>query len=474
MKQTEKKDGVRPILSSFRDPASFVYTLDGFVYRQINPSGLMDYQHLMSSGLYDRLVGLNYLISHKEVSNSLAADERATHVLQPEQLGFVSYPYEWCFSQLKNAAILTLKITQIALEFGMILKDANAYNIQFLRGHPILIDTGSFKIYSEGRAWEGYRQFCQHFLAPLALMALKDHRLSLLSKLYIDGIPLDLASKLLPVKSKLSFSLMMHIHAHAKSQAKYGNQGEIASKTDKTVVQIKKNNLLGLLDNLLTSVNKLKWHLHKTEWGDYYDNTNYPGDATRHKRQIVDQLVTRIQPRVVWDLGGNNGYYSRIAANCGAEVISFDVDPMAVELNLEINHKQKIRSVSPLLMDLTNPSSAIGWAHSERDSLRKRSPADLIMALALIHHLAISNNVPLIRIAEFFSLLSDNLLIEFVPKNDSQVRRLLASRKDIFPNYHIEGFEDCFSYFYDIIDKVSINKSDRILYIMKKRHKHSL
>jgi len=204
--------------ASFRDPSGYVFRRGGYLYRQINTCYAREYDHLMSSGLYQRLVDKGWLVVHQEVDIEPLEPSTCYRVIQPQEIRFISYPYEWCFSQLRDAALLTLAVQREALECGMTLKDASAYNIQFHHGKPILIDTLSFALYEEGAPWVAYRQFCQHFLAPLALMSRVDLRLGRLSTLYIDGIPLDLASRLLPFATRFDFGLLSHIHLHAKAQ----------------------------------------------------------------------------------------------------------------------------------------------------------------------------------------------------------------------------------------------------------------
>lgn len=456
---------VKPLPASFRDPSGFVYKTNDTIYRQVNALYFPDYDQLMQSGLYDKLVEKGLLIPHRE----LTSDRAIGHItLQPEQITQISYPYEWCFSELKDAALATLKICRIALDHNMILKDASAFNIQFHHGKILLIDTCSFARYEEGKPWEAYQQFCKHFLAPLALMSKVDIRLNSLLKIYIDGIPLDITSRLLPRRSWLSFSLLAHIHAHAKFQNKYSG----GKNPERAKNKISRTGLLGILDNLEGAINKLTWRPGKTEWGNYYENTNYSANATSHKEEIVRDLATKVKPAVVWDLGGNNGYYSRIVASTGAFVVSWDIDPAAVESNYINTRQQGNTSVLPLIQDLTNPSPDIGWAHRERDALQSRGPVDMIMALALIHHLAISNNIPLKRVAEYFVELGEHLLIEFIPKEDSQVQLLLASRKDIFPEYNKDGFIEAFSYYYEVVDDRLIENSERHLFLMRKKRDH--
>ena len=346
----------------------------------------------------------------------------------------------------------------------MVLKDASAYNIQFLRGKPIFIDTLSFETYNEGEPWIAYGQFARHFLAPLALMAKSDINLSKLMRLYIDGVPLDLAAKTLPMRSRFRFGLTTHLYLHARAQQKHaGSDGKARQRT------LSKRALEGLTTSLANTIKKLRWKEAETEWGDYYSFTNYDETSFDHKRELVSTYLDTVQPSQVWDLGANNGHFSRIASDQGIPTAAFDIDPVAVEKNYQDIRSKGEQSMLPLVMDLTNPSPSIGWANSERDSLAERGPVDLVMALALIHHLAISNNVPMQNIAAFLATLSKHVLIEFVPKEDSQVQKLLATREDIFDSYHIDGFETAFSSHFDIISKDDVSNSKRTLYLLKAR-----
>ena len=461
---------INKLATSFRDPSGFLFKRGDTLYRQINSSYQSDYDQMMGSGLYTAFVKAEFLIPHKEVDVEPAEPESAYRIVQPDLIPFISYPYEWSFSQLKDAALLTLTIQQQALDFGMSLKDASAYNIQFHNGRPILIDTLSFEIYREGEPWVAYRQFCQHFLAPLALMSYRDIRLQKLLQTYIDGVPLDLASALLPSRTRFSPSMVMHIRLHASAQKRYAGQaidGRTARKMPKT-------SFIGVIESLKTAVNKLHWKSGETEWADYYDATNYTDAAGKYKAQLITKFLDKIEPKTVWDMGANTGAYSRLASKRGIPTVAFDIDPSAVERNYAECVAQSETNMLPLVMDLTNPSPAIGWHHQERDSLQQRGPVDTIFALALIHHLAISNNVPLERLAYLFSDMGRWLIIEFVPKSDSQVERLLASREDIFPEYTQAGFEQAFSDYYTIHATEPIQKSKRVLYLMERKSALSL
>ncbi len=454
------------VAGSFRDPSGFLFTQNRTLYRQINKVFQEDYDQLVKSSLYKRLITQRLLIPYKEVGLKYAQTKDAYKIIRPEPIPFISYPYEWCFSQLKDAALTTLKIQKLALEYDMSLKDASAYNIQFVKGKPILIDTLSFEKYKE-EPWVAYRQFCQHFLAPLSLMSYTDVRLNQLLRIYIDGIPLALASTLLPTRTKLKPSLLMHIHLHAKSQKVFADKPSIGPVEQS--LKLRKEQMLNLINGLETAVKRLRWEPKGTEWADYYSETNYSQIAFKQKKEIVKKLLAKTKPKTVWDLGANIGEFSRIASDKGIQTISFDIDPAVVETNYREAVKKGETNLLPLVLDLTNPSPAIGWENEERMSLLERGPADTALALALIHHLAISNNLPLENIAAFLGKLCRTLIIEFVPKNDSQVQRLLSTREDIFPDYSQEAFEITFSKYFKILDFAKIKGSERTLYLMSKR-----
>jgi len=457
------------VQGSFRDPSGFLFKRKDILYRQVNQIYAENYQLLLSSGLYDNLVKHSLLISHQEVDVPSEDVSTAYKIIQPEMLGFISYPYEWSFSQLKDAALTTLNIQQRALKHNMSLKDASAYNIQFHKGKPIFIDTLSFEKYKEGEPWVAYKQFCQHFLAPLALMAKVDVRLSQLLRIYIDGIPLDFAVSLLPFSTSLNFGLLTHIHLHAKAQSQYAGKKIDNSTNSVRFAQVSKNALIGLIENLKKTILSLEWKPAGTNWADYYTFTNYSDESFEKKKKIVNEWLTRVNPKSVWDIGANNGLFTRLASNVGIPSLSFDIDPAAVEKNYRQVKLNKEENILPLLQDMTNPSPSLGWNNKERDSLLARASADMVFALALIHHLAISNNVPLNQIADLFHQLGKWLVIEFVPKSDSQAKKLLVARLDIFDQYTVEGFEKSFQEKFVIHDKVLVEGSERILYLMERK-----
>jgi hypothetical protein len=453
---------------SFRDPAGFVYSQQGDLRRQINLVYREHYDRLMDSGLHDELVDARLLIPHEELAAEGWEPERAYKVIRPEPIEFISYPYEWTFSQYKDAALVALEVQRRALGRGMSLKDCSVYNLQFHRGRPVFIDTLSFEMYREGEPWVGYRQFCEHFLAPLALMAFRDHRLNQLCRTNIDGIPLDLAVRLLPARSWLHWGLLLHLRLHERFQR--AHTGQPAKKpAARGRLSVSRNALLGLIDSLASTVRGLRWRPAGGGWASYEEDLPYTAEGFEHKVRIVRELIEKARARSIWDLGANTGHFSRMAAESGASTVAFDFDPACIEkAYLEARARDETRLL-PLVLDLFNPSPASGWMNRERSAIFERGNPEMVMALALIHHLAFVGNQPMENLAEFFRGLAPWLVIEFVPESDPQVRLLAEQRAGVHHEYNQEIFEKCFSKHFLIMTSEPVTERGRILYLMRRR-----
>jgi hypothetical protein len=459
--------------SSFRDNSGFVFYDKGEIFRAVTYSYKKNYEHLINSGLYNYLIEEKLLISHHEDFQGTKLCNNVYKVIKPDRIDFISYPFEWCFSQLKDAAAITLKIQKAALKYGMTLKDSSAYNIQFHRGKPILIDTLSFEIYNEGEPWQAYNQFCKHFIAPLALAAVYDISLCKTLKDFIDGIPLEFARKLLGLKSFSNTGIFVHIYMHSKFQHRYKNNNKSLSVKKRWM---SKKVLLRMTEQLEKTVQSLSIKKSNTEWTDYYLNEKRSDSYLTEKREIVRNYIEKIKPDLVFDFGANNGEFSKIAAASSNFVLALDSDPQCIDECYTYTKNSNIQNLLPIVADLTNPSPSIGWANSERLSLIERSNAEracsfckLILALAITHHLCISNNISFNMLAELFCKIGDWLIVEFTPKSDPMVKRLLLNRKDIFDNYKVETFETEFLKHYSIIEYKKVSDTDRIIYLMKKK-----
>jgi len=452
------------LTASFRDPSGYIYIENNDIYRRINKVYFKKYELLMS-GLYDHLTTKKWLISHKEIEHN---DNFI--IIKPTQLDFVSYPFEWSFSQLKDAAILTLTIHKAALEHNMMLKDATAYNIQFLNHKPVFIDTLSFDFYEEKSPWVAYGQFCRHFLAPLILMKQIGPDLNKILTCYLDGIPLDIVSGILPFTTRFHPVIGPNIHMHAKAIAKHK---DAFGKGEKA--KVSKKSLLNIAQNLIEYISGLSL-TNKTEWGEYYDQINYPDQAFKEKEKVVYNMISRIVPETVWDIGGNDGHFTRIIKDICPFILCSDIDPMAVDVNYRQIKERKERNIYPFIADITNPSPGIGFSNKERLSLFKRIQnlsVDCVLALALIHHIAISNNCSFDMIAKLFAKIANYLIIEFVDRDDSWAKKLLNNKrksKHLFNYYNKNNFEKTFNRYFSVIEKTDIKGTNRSVYLMERRN----
>jgi hypothetical protein len=447
--------------ASFRDPAGFIFEHEGKFYRQVNKSCADNYNLLQSSGLYEALVKEKKLLPFTDTGNNLTGTEQWYKTILPEQLPFISYPYEWCFDQWKDAALLTLTVVKRSINFGMILKDATPFNIQFVKGLPIFIDSLSFDKYDPAKPWIAYRQFVECFIAPLLLARHRSPELLKIFSLYPDGIPLKILSGLLPFKSKLNLNVLLHVLLPASLKSDKNSKGNTAAFT--------KEKLLHIIRNLEAFVHSLKLPLVQTQWNNYYEHTVLGDDYVKEKMTILQGWIKDLSVTTVLDIGTNTGLFAEMTASEGKDTIAVDADIACIE-RLYKNCKQKnISSLLPLYLDITNPTAAIGWNNTERTAFLKRIKTDLCMALALIHHLAISKNIGFDQLAKTLASISPLLIIEFVPKTDPKIMLLLQYREDIFDQYDELNFKKAFEEEFTIEKATTLQNTGRILFLMKRK-----
>jgi hypothetical protein len=452
--------------SSFRDEGGYVFTHQGIVYRHINTSFQGQYDFFLSSGLYEALTSGGLLIRHKEedLTQFNGIPGLTNRVIRPDQVGFISFPFEWSFNQLKDAALATLEIQRLAISHGMILKDASAFNIQFVGGKPCLIDTLSFiQIGPEIKPWAAYKQFCEQFLVPLALMSYLDGRLNLLLRSFLEGVPIELGSELLPFRSYFSLSLLLHVHLHSRFHRKYSARTAGKGTAARTVSI---NSLLGLTDSLKISVLRLRPPKKATPWSGYYKESGGE-EYRRTKREIVQKTISIVKPKLVWDIGANNGEFSRLFSGEKIGVISLDGDPGCVDENYQIARENKDEFLHPLFLNIADPSPGLGWANEERRPFFTRSRPDLIVAFALVHHLSISQNIGFDLIADAWSGLAGHLLIEFLEKDDPRVVELLSFKGRTHEEYSSSNFESSFAKHYRLLERYRTGTGTRVIYLMK-------
>lgn len=455
----------QPHKSSFRDTDARIVNYNGKIVRFIYNSYKSNFNQLQDSGLLNDLFETNSLVKHIELVDVNTDEKELYKVIEPQLIPFISYPYEWSFSQFKDAALLTLDIQLKAIKKGMSLKDATAFNVQFLNGKAIFIDTTSFETYTEGAPWVAYKQFCQHFLAPLLFFKYNNSSLVKLLWSNIEGVPLNATSNALPYSSRFNFYVWSHIHYHAKLETKYQADSSVKNKK----MFLSKSKLEAFLLFLRSGIEKMTLAKTQTEWSEYYKTFSYSNQSFNQKKELVKDFLIESKAVNVLDIGCNEGEFSLVASQIAKEVISVDFDSLVIEKLYNATKISKISNILPLIVDFSNPTPSIGWANNERQSFFDRANFDTTLALAVIHHLAIGNNVPLDKIAELFASITKNLVIEFVPKDDIQTQKLLITKKDIFENYTLDGFEFEFQKYFKIVKSEKINESNRILFLMTKR-----
>lgn len=452
--------------SSYRDPSGFIFLHDGICYRQVNKIFKDDFDFFISSGCYESLVKKGLLIPHQIINGNLTGSREYYKTLQPEPVKFISYPYEWSFDMLKDAALLTLQLVKEVISYGLILKDATPYNIQWHGRKLIFIDTLSFEKYNEQEPWIAYRQFCECFLSPLLLMHYSKMPLHQMQLAYPEGIPLAVTKSLLPARSKFSFHTYLHIHLHAVMSSK--------KKVSNTRInKFSKQKLLNLISSLETLITKLKLPGQRSAWSEYYEEASQRNNYLESKKTLIRQWLNTLNDiETAVDLGANNGECSRLLSEKNIYTVAADFDPYCINNLYNSLKKTGEKNIQPLIIDLSNPSPSIGVNNKERSSFIRRVQVDLVMALAIIHHLAIGKNIPFDMIADLLQRISRKyLVIEFVPKSDEKIQLILSGKKDVYTMYTEEYFEQAFKKYYRIAGKETIGTSARILYLMIKHEK---
>ncbi|RYY24919.1 MAG: class I SAM-dependent methyltransferase [Chitinophagaceae bacterium] len=448
--------------SSYRDPSGHIFEMNGIIYRQVNQSYAEDYLHLKNSGLLAKLFAKKYLVNHEEVNEFPGAGQSAWLVLKPERINTISYPVEWSFDALKDAAILHLDIMQLAISHSMILKDATPYNVQFKNGQPIFIDTLSLKRYDESQPWVAYRQFCECFLYPLLLEHYRKLYISRLYQGFPDGISAAETAALLPFKSRMSLGCWLHVFLPASITK--------TKQLKPSSVSFSKTKMINLVSHLQTLIRGLKFNdKSASQWNTYYAETILSEQYLEHKKNIVNELLDPLQITSALDIGSNDGYFSNLLSRKDVRVSAIDNDAPSIN-RLYLQCKKESLNILPLVVDITDPTPAKGFENRERSSFLQRSGSELIIALALIHHLVIAKNIPLSILAAFFSKHTKWLLIEFVPKNDPKVMAMLATREDVFTDYNEDHFQKIMSLHFDMLSKRIVPGTTRVIYLYKKNN----
>jgi len=436
-------NAICPLPGSFRDPAGRVYDVDGQIFRTIEASFSPEFEFVKSTELLQKLIVDHRLLPFERVeANDVPRFSRETnYVLRVPRLRFVSYPYEWSFSALKTAALLHLEIQLTALEFGVTLTDASAFNIQFHGARPVFIDHLSFRRYRPGEIWTGHRQFCEQFLNPLLLRSFFGVPYNAWYRGTQEGIQARDLSRILKWRHYLCWNVATHVVLQSFFQRSVQNHNLELAKESLPTNALAPGAFRRILKKLHSWISKLMpADTEKTVWQEYTKSHSYSSEEIEHKQRFVSEFVRRERPKLIWDLGCNTGDYCAAALQAGAEyAVGFDNDHGSLELAFARSREQNL-AFQALFFDAANPSPNQGWREQERYGLQVRASADAILALAFVHHLAISRNIPLEQLLGWIIGMAPRGVIEFVPKNDPMAKTLLRHREDIFLDYTRESF----------------------------------
>ena len=451
---------------SFRDPSGRVFYKNNRVFRSLSKNGAKRFEFLKKNNLLEDLIKKEYLINSKECLeniNNLQINYKYK-ILEHEKINFISYPYEWTFTQLKDAAIFHLDLQLYLLEKNAKLIDASAYNIQFKKNKPIFIDLLSIDEYKEGEYWYAHKQFCENFLNPLVLSSKKGINFNNWFRGNLEGISTSDIYSVLSFFDFVSPTLFFHIFLLNKFDEKTKIDPNIINKKISTAKKLTKKSYFNILVQLKNYITNLKNKKKISSWGNYSDTNTYKFDEEQKKINLINNFVDRNNIKFLVDFGCNDGKYSKYAANQkNIEVVGIDFDLNALDRAF-VDSKNNKSNFFPIFLDFSNPSSNLGWNNKERKSFEDRVNFDSMIALAVIHHLVIAKNIPIEDAIKWLTSFAPKGLIEFVPKDDPTVKIMLKLKGDIFPEYNEENFQNILSKHCIIKNITKITSSERKIY----------
>jgi len=423
--------------ASFKDDAGKVFYFKNRILRTVNNNYSDIYEYVKQKDIFNSLIEKQFLINSWEVNKNIYKEldldyDHLYKVLEHEKLEYWSYPYEWTFSQLKKAAIFHLDFQLILLENDISLKDASAYNIQFKNNKPIFIDLLSLQKFDESTPWQGHKQFCEEFLNPLVFSSKFNIPFNEIYKGNLNGISNESLVKLLGYKIFLSHTLLINVYLT-----------EFLSKSTSRSIKNKKRSYkqsqIYLINNLRNYIIKLRYKKNKTMWSNYSSNNSYTKVSELEKENILKKYLSKKNPYSLIDIGCNDGKYSIIAKNLNVKkIIALDFDMQCLEkINIENNEV-----ITPMYGDLSNMPAGNGWYSKEKKSFMERFKFDFSISFAVIHHLAITKNIPLDQILEFILRLSNRGLIEFIPIEDEMIKQMTELRNKNYDEYNFQNFLD--------------------------------
>ena len=466
---------------SFRDRANRVYRVGSEIVRGLDAEALANWKAVQAQPFFRKFMDDGRIVSTSDLPANapVSTDKEWAGYVQHERIPFLSYPYEWSFGMLKDAALLHLDILDEVIPAGWTLKDASAYNVQFIGARAVFIDIPSFTPYTAGDPWIGYRQFCMMFLYPLMLSSYRgiDYRPLLRSNL--DGIDPDTANQILTGYTRFRKGVLGHVYLHAKMQARHKNKDldearSLTEEVDQRPAERKSGRhseamVMGVLQGLRRTIEKLSMPGDRTTWGSYETDHSYAEASLAAKASFVEQVVDEKRRRSAWDIGCNTGSFSQIAAENTDYVIAIDGDVAAIERLYQRQKSASAPNILPLVMDIANVSPAQGWRGAERKALEERGKPELILCLALIHHIVITANIPLYQFIDWLRWLGSEVIIESVGRNDDMTRMLLRNRVDQYAELDDANFEGLVSEKFEIVRAQPLKGGTRRLYHLRPR-----
>lgn len=454
---------------SFRDRNNQVFKVGERVFRGISEKALGDWYCLEKSAVLKKysasgnIIGSRLLDTDAE-STVLQTDANNWHAwLEHECIPFINYPYEWCFEMLKDAALLHLNLLEAGLHEGITIKDASAFNIQFVGSCPTFIDIPSFEKYQSGTPWLGFRQFCQHFLYPLMLQSYKKISFRNWQRGNVEGITPYECSQLMSLRDMFRPGVFPLVYLQSKMVAALGDK-KTSMLAEAQEGEFGREIIYVNIRKVRRIIERLTWEPSRSEWSEYTSTNSYDRECFDRKCAFVKEAAAQKCRNRVWDIGCNTGHFSRMFSENSDYVVALDIDELSIQKLYRQLKAEGNRKILPLVFDLTNPSPGLGWRCKERLSLEDRQPPDLILCLALVHHLVITGNVPLADVIDWLASFKCEVVIEMLTKQDEMVHKLLLNKTDQYPEFTVEGFEAIAEHYFDVRKKEAVMAERRYLY----------
>lgn len=470
-KYFDVSDSIRYEPGSFKDPEGRIFYLGDTVCRSLSEKAEERMRYLCEEGHLKSLVEAGLMIPTRLTSSKDAGIELegiCSTIMVHDRIDVISYSYEWPFSLLRDAAIVTLEIIERCLAFNCILKDATPYNIALYKGRPVLIDVLSIEYYKDGTPWESYAQFCREFLFPLLLAAHKKIDIQDLLRGSLNGISIDVVDGLFSFSDFHKTGVFKHVMLQAMLQRTF-RKSDFDAKQSYRDSHFGKEFILANLKGLRKILNKIHPSTEDSTWSNYEKTHSYNSCEEAVKMTFVRSMLETHKPRRVIDIGCNTGVYSRIASETVNTVVALDLDAACIDRLYKNCRNDKIENIFPMVANLLNPSPCMGWMMQERASLFDRIRGDAFLALALVHHMAISGNVPLKNFIDMLSSLANGGVVEWVDKTDPMIQALLKNRRDVFDEYTWDNFKHLLGQSFNIEKVTKIGDGRRRLCLVRQK-----